>query len=551
VSVHDIPTSGTGSCAKASFDQRSFDDLGTPLHEVTFCVLDLETTGGSPQQCEITEVAAARFRGGECLGTLQTLVNPGCPIPIDITVLTGITETMVYPAPFIADVLPTLVEFIGDAVIVGHNIRFDLSFLNTALQRTERPTLANSSVDTCALARRLLRDEVPNCRLGTLASRLRLDHRPTHRALDDVHATADLLHLLLERAAGLGVMGLDDLLSLPKMGGHPQAQKLSMTAKLPRAPGVYLFRDRRGQVLYVGKAANLRARVRSYFSTDSRRKVGALLREAAAVDHEVCANQLEAAVREVRLIHEHVPRYNRHAKDWHKYCWVKLTLQERSPRLAVARVARDDGALYLGPLSSARVAKRVIDAIQTACPCSGERSTEAHAAIVDQVRRGLTHEPDLLFAPLVTRLDELSRAERYEEAADLRDRAEALAGALRRQRSLAQLRAVEAVVIECGDNDRTLIRRGRLATTWGTDGRPTLFDQLDPDDLGSSDDVAGPVPKDLVDELLVVASFLDRRAPRLRLVSCEGELVSQIPRLPSFEPRARVTSTRPRRATDR
>ena len=159
--------------------QRTFDDLGTPLHQVTFCVIDLETTGGSPADCEITEVGAVKVRGGEVLGSLQTLVNPGAAIPPSITVLTGITEAMVLPAPRIEEVLPSLVEFVGDAVIVGHNVRFDISFLHAALERTGRPRFANAVVDTCALARRLVRDEVPNCRLGTLADRLRLDHRPT------------------------------------------------------------------------------------------------------------------------------------------------------------------------------------------------------------------------------------------------------------------------------------------------------------------------------------------------------------------------------------
>src|SRR5215213_8251148 len=91
--------------------QRSFDDLGRPLHEVTFCVLDLETTGGSPSTCEITEIGAAKFRAGECLGTFQTLVNPGVTIPPAITILTGITEAMVLPAPSVDAVLPTLLEF--------------------------------------------------------------------------------------------------------------------------------------------------------------------------------------------------------------------------------------------------------------------------------------------------------------------------------------------------------------------------------------------------------------------------------------------------------
>src|SRR2546430_16353749 len=93
--------------------QRSFDDLGAPLAQVTFCVLDLETTGASPELCAITEVGAIKVRGGECLGTFHTLVNPGAAIPPAITVLTGITEAIVLPAPPIDRVLPTLLEFVG------------------------------------------------------------------------------------------------------------------------------------------------------------------------------------------------------------------------------------------------------------------------------------------------------------------------------------------------------------------------------------------------------------------------------------------------------
>src|SRR3954471_10416662 len=132
--------------------QRSFDDLGTPLIDVTFCVIDLETTGGSAADCAITEIGAVKLRGGECLGTFQTLVNPGQAIPPVITVLTGITEAMVLPAPRIEQVLPSFLEFAGDAVIVGHNIRFDLSFLAAACDRARYRRLANPSVDTCALA---------------------------------------------------------------------------------------------------------------------------------------------------------------------------------------------------------------------------------------------------------------------------------------------------------------------------------------------------------------------------------------------------------------
>src|SRR4051795_13164898 len=96
--------------------QRSFDDLGTPLADVTFCVLDLETTGGDRTSDTITEVGAVKVRGGEFLGTFQTLVNPGRAIPPQITMLTGLTDALVGPAPPIGAVLPPLLEVVGAAV---------------------------------------------------------------------------------------------------------------------------------------------------------------------------------------------------------------------------------------------------------------------------------------------------------------------------------------------------------------------------------------------------------------------------------------------------
>ena len=150
--------------------QHSFDDLGTPLSQVTFVVVDVETTGGSPATDSLTEVAAARYRGGELLGTYQTFVRPDERIPPFITALTGISDAMVADAPTVGEMLPSFLEFVGGAVLVGHNLRFDLSFLDHALVATGRDRLANATVDTLALARRLVRDMVPDCKLGTLAS---------------------------------------------------------------------------------------------------------------------------------------------------------------------------------------------------------------------------------------------------------------------------------------------------------------------------------------------------------------------------------------------
>ena len=294
--------------------QRSFDDLGTPLSQVTFVVLDVETTGGSPAACSLTEVAAARYRGGELLGTYQTFVRPDVRIPPFITALTGISDAMVADAPTVGEMLPSFLEFLGGGVVVGHNVRFDLSFLNHALTATGRDRLANATVDTLALARRLVRDMVPNCRLGTLAATLHLPHQPSHRALTDVLATGDLLHALLERAGSFGIVGLEELLDLPRLVGHPQAAKLRLTNRLPRRSGVYWFTDAAGHVLYVGKATDLHSRVRSYFSGDTRNKVGRLLRQMDAVHHRVCPGPLTAAVLEGRLIRAWAPPFNQQGR---------------------------------------------------------------------------------------------------------------------------------------------------------------------------------------------------------------------------------------------
>ncbi len=187
--------------------------------------------------------------------------------------------------------------------------------------------------------------------------------------------------------------------------------------------------------------------MRSYFSSDTRRKVGGLLRETATIDHVRTDSPLEAAVHEIRLIHELLPRYNRQGTTWKKSAYLKLTA-EAFPRLSVVRAVRDDGATYLGPLTSARVARRVGEAVETAlpirrctadprrtgrsapcapaqlgvstCPCAGAIDADAYEAIAASVRSALTDRPDLVFEPLLARMRALAADDRFEEAADVR-----------------------------------------------------------------------------------------------------------------------------------
>jgi len=467
--------------------QPSFDDLSTPLFDVTFCVLDLETTGGSAANCEITEIGAVKYHQGDLIGSFQTLVDPGLGIPPSITLLTGITEAMVVDAPDIETALPSFLEFIGTSVIVGHNVRFDLSFLNAAAVRLGYGRLENQWVDTAGLARRMVRPEVRNLKLQTLATHFRSPVTPNHRALEDARATAHVLHGLLERVGSLGVTNLDDLLQLPTAKGSAHFSKMNLTDNLPRKPGIYTFKDRHGTPIYVGKATNLRARVRQYFYGDKRRTIANMMRELETIEHQVCPTVLEAEIAELRLIHAHRPRYNRRSRPPKNSHFVKLT-RERFPRLSVVRTIREDGLAYLGPFRSKRGADLVMTALWDSqpirrcrgtagsktgkcaaaqlgvamCPCDGTQSEVEYSAVVERLIHGIVNAPHILLDPLVDKMDEMANEQRFEEAGWLRDRHDALARSLDLRRAWAALGKAGVVEIEIEDASRVVIDHGSL-----------------------------------------------------------------------------------------
>lgn len=360
---------GPGATGSRWESQRSFDELGRPLRDVTFCVVDLETTGGSARDDRITEVGAVKVRGGEVVGEFQTLVNPQAHIPAGIAVLTGITDSMVASAPAIDAVLPAFLEFAQGSVLVAHNAPFDVGFLRTAAAEQGQAWPDFDVLDTARLARRVVtRDESPNCKLASLARVFGAGTVPNHRALSDARATVDVLHGLLERLGGLGVHTLEELQTYSSKVDPAMRRKRHLAEPLPHAPGVYLFRDDSGNVLYIGTSRDLRRRVRSYFtSSETRTRIGEMVALAARVDHVVCATPLEAAVRELRLLAEHKPPYNRRSRFPERGHYLKIT-QEPWPRVSLVRKVSDDGARYVGPVASRRTAQRCLDALYAAFP---------------------------------------------------------------------------------------------------------------------------------------------------------------------------------------
>ncbi|HEX2176965.1 MAG TPA: DEDD exonuclease domain-containing protein [Nocardioidaceae bacterium] len=491
------PAHPRGATAAGRVVQGSFDELGRPLRDATFCVVDLETTGGSAAGgAGITEIGAVKVRGGEVVGEFQSLVNPQTTIPAFISVLTGITDGMVASAPTVAQVLPAFLEFARGTVLVAHNAPFDLGFLRHYAGELALPWPAFEVVDTARLARRVLtRDDAPNCKLSTLARVFSSPTPPTHRALEDARATVHVLHGLFERLGPLGVQTLEELHTFSSRVTPQQRKKRHLAEQLPHAPGVYLFRDHRDRVLYVGTSRDIRTRVRTYFTaSETRSRMGEMVGLAESVVGIACATTLEAQVRELRLIKEHKPRYNRRSRHPERAHWVKVTV-EPWPRLSLVRRVLDDGATYLGPFSSRRSADRAVAALheafpirqctgrmpreprQTPCalaemgrclsPCDRSVDTEPYAALVERLRHAVVADPHEVIGAVERRMAALSAACRFEDAAVHRDRLSAFVrAAARRQRLVALTRCAEVVAARRTDGatwEVHVVRHGRLA----------------------------------------------------------------------------------------
>ncbi|WP_448623943.1 DEDD exonuclease domain-containing protein [Geodermatophilus sp. URMC 64] len=555
------PRAGAAVFDPPGYVQGTIDELGTPLSGVTFVVVDLETTGGSPADSAITEIGAVKVRGGEVLGEFQTLVDPGREIPPYISVLTGITTSMVAAAPRIGAVLPAFLEFAQGAVLVAHNAPFDIGFLKAACAENGFAWPAAASVDTAVLARRLLtRDEVPNCKLATLAPYFSTSTQPCHRALADARATVDVLHGLFERLGPLGITSLEELTGLTRQIDPERRRKRHLADDVPHGPGVYVFRGPRDEPLYVGTSNDLRSRVRSYFTSgEQRSRITEMVGLATRVEALPCAHDLEAAVRELRLIAEHKPRYNRRSRFPERALWLRLT-EEPFPRLSVVRRVRPGAGVFLGPFPDRRAADAAAAAVHealplrqctsrlsprvlgTACalagmgrcgaPCTGAQSVEEYARITAVFRAAVASDPRELIAPLLLRVDRLAAAERYEDAAVLRDRVAVLVRAVRRRQRLESLAAVPELVLARPDGDGgwqlSVVRRGRLVAAGnaprGTSVRGTL-----PGLLATAETPTGPAdePAASVDETELVMRWIEK--PGTRLVQVEGTLACPAP----------------------
>lgn len=545
----------------------------TPIDQARFVVTDVETTGLSPEKHRITEVACLCVIGGEVVDEKRTLVNPEQHIPAQIQRMTGITNAMAFQADTGATLFPTIRHWLADAaVLVGHNAQFDHSFLQASFKRYSIAPLDVPLLCTARLARRLLPQQ-KGWRLADVASYLGIRFRSRHRALGDARATAHVLAELIDRAVeDSGCETVEDLIALQtrsiarrRLQPESVAAMLNKALQLPMLPGVYRFLDRSGNVLYIGKARNLRERVASYFRAGAThtKKITEMVRRARTIEFEQTNSELAALLLESRLIKELQPSHNTLEKRFRRYAFLRLDVAERFPRLSIAQEIEADGAEYFGPFSSRRLVEMLIEIVERKytlrgcdgpvvpdpnkvpclygqigrclAPCSSANIDSEYRAEVERLRIFLSGSDGGLLQLLETRMYEHAAALEFEEAARARDHVaqvrRLLAG--RRTGGLSVNDCNVAIIVPASGGEPRqliLIRHGRLAAEVTSRRRPPTrtIERLVETCFFLDDGQPAACGAIEIDEMRIIASYVSRACNRAEFVWVEaGDTVEQ------------------------
>ncbi|GCE03312.1 exonuclease domain-containing protein [Dictyobacter aurantiacus] len=475
------PATGVALC----WSLRAWRSTQQALDTVEFVVIDTETTGLRPGSDRVIEVAAVRVGRGQILGSYHSLINPRRRIPPFIERFTGITQSMINEAPTADQVLPELLSFIDGAPLVGHNLGFDLNFLNFEARLLDL-SFPIDGFDTIPLARRFL-PALKRFKLDMVAAHLNIETRHRHRAFGDAEVTAEVFLRILSLACNEGILTLGHLrrrLQLPVtwsgditqvLSKKEEAQwradgSLSPTAAararpngalflnpawkrtFPTKPGVYLMKDEHGQVIYVGKAKCLKDRLSSYYSQPLgyTRKMDGLLQNVKEIETRVLGSELEALLVESRLIKELQPAYNVQLRNYELYPFIKIDVHHTFPRVYATREVAADGARYFGPFRSRRMVDLTIELLQKifplrtctrslppaakssdpclrfhlgrcSAPCRGDGDVEAYQRVIQQVCAFLGGESEDLLERLRRQMLEAAQQLNFERAAWLRD----------------------------------------------------------------------------------------------------------------------------------
>jgi DNA polymerase-3 subunit epsilon len=537
-----------------------------PITDARFIVTDVETTGLSPERNRITEVACVYVVGGEIVEERRSLVNPDQFIPKEIQRMTGITNAAVLGAPRGEEIFPTIRGWLADgSVFVAHNASFDYNFLQASLDRHGLGQIGQEKLCTARLARRLLPAR-GSWSLGHLAGYFGVRVRDRHTALGDARITAVVLARLLEIAAEEhACRTVKDVLRLQYRSvareralPEPVCALEPIVSALPATAGVYKMLDRRGGVLYVGKAKSLRDRVASYFrpGAEHPRKIREMIQRVRRIEIEETGSELGALLLEARLIREHQPRFNTLLKRVRRYHFVRIDSTDTFPSVSVTAEIAADGSEYFGPFNGRDAASLVVDTIQhlfrlrecdgaiepdpdtlpclyhqidrCGAPCAALQDETGYRDEVDRVRAFLSGTEDGIIDRLRERMGQYAELLQFEEAAELRDRIGELRRIFTGRRRIADSINGNNVIIVLPAPDRAkreifMIRYGRLARQVIVGQRVPVarLRMLVARVYGDGTQAPPPYERTEVAEIRIIASYIHRYRSSGRFVYVE------------------------------
>ncbi|NOY37124.1 MAG: GIY-YIG nuclease family protein [Chlorobi bacterium] len=323
-----------------------------------YAVIDIETTGGSPEREKITEIALYLTDGTQVVNEWSTLVNPEKRISSRITQLTGITNEMVEGAPCFYEIAKELIGLTDKATFVAHNAWFDYNFIRSEFRQLGY-TYKRDVLCTLQLSRKLI-PGLCSYSLGNLCDELGIPIRNRHRAAGDALATVLLFHHLRQLDyLQHGKVLLTKIPALAKLHPDLDTEKIK---SLPEDPGVYYFYDKTGTIIYIGKSKNLHQRVMTHFGNGHSGKALRMREQVADIGFELTGSELIALLLESAEIKKHMPVYNRSQRrnssgygifryfDEHGYLRFSLGRNEQDDIPLLSFTSKDAASGKLGAL---------------------------------------------------------------------------------------------------------------------------------------------------------------------------------------------------------
>lgn len=467
-----------------------------PFEEAEYCVFDFETTGTSARTEKVIEIGMARIKKGKIADTFSTFINPGRPVPFYITNITGITNSDVQDAPYFDEVYSQIRDFMGDSVLVAHNLGFDISFLRNECLSADLQMITNEAICTLKLARKIF-PALPSKSLGNIVKHFKIRHRDVHRGLGDATATGKvLLKMFTTLREEHNIDTIEDLIAFQSSAALPptfniKKKKLADDlVKVPAQPGVYFFKNAKGEIIYIGKAKSLKDRVRNHFMSNAIRKSKKIVAAASSLEFKITNSELTALLAEAELIKLHKPRFNTMLKNFPRSYFIKIT-GETFPLPEVASTFEFDGNDYYGPYpnrNSVTETKEIIDKAfqlrecdekefkrrrkcylmdieRCSGPCIEDNIDSRYKEEINRVHEFLSGQNQSAVDRLLNKMKELSEKQKFEEAAQIRDVVQRILSQLQRSSILSEPLNKANVLIEIAaspNNEYVLLLEGKM-----------------------------------------------------------------------------------------